>query len=52
MDMFKRIGITLSEQEEELFNPFKNPGLQDHYNEDFDFMMSHIHVVNNDQLLN
>lgn len=51
MNMFKRMGITLSEQEEELFNHFKNPGLQDHYNEDFDFMMSHIHVVNDDQLL-
>lgn len=51
MNMFKRMGITLSEQEEELFNHFKNPWLQDHYNEDFDFMMSHIHVVNDDQLL-
>ena len=52
MNMFKNMGITLSEQEEELFNPFKNPGLQDHYNEDLDFMMSHVHVVNDDQLLN
>ena len=26
MNMFKSMGITLSEQEEELFNPFKNPG--------------------------
>lgn len=52
MNIFKSMGITLSEQEEELFNPFKNPGLQDHYNEDLDFMMSHVHVVNDDQLLN
>lgn len=52
MNMFKSMGITLSEQEEELFNPFKNPGFRDHYNEDLDFMMSHVHVVNDDQLLN
>lgn len=51
MNMFKNMGITLSEQEEELFHPVKNPGLRDHYNEDLDFMMSHVHVVNNIQLL-
>ena len=39
MNMFKRMGITLSEQEEKLFNPFKNPGLRDHYVEDLDFMI-------------
>ena len=50
--MFKRMGITLSEQEEELFHPVKNPGLRDNYYKDLDFMMSHVHVVNNDQLLN
>ena len=52
MNMFKRMGITLSEQEEELFHPVKNPGLRDHYYEDLDFMMSNVHVVNGDQLLN
>lgn len=52
MDMFRHMGITLSEQEEELFHPVKNPGLRDHYYEDLDFMMSHVHFVNNDQLLN
>lgn len=51
-NMFRRMGITLSEQEEELFHPVKNPGLRNHYYEDLDFMMSHVHVVNNDQLLN
>ena len=52
MNMFKSMGITLSAQEEELFHPVKNPGLRDHYYEDLDFMMSHVHVVNDDQLLN
>lgn len=52
MDMFRHMGITLSEQEEELFHPVKNPGLRDHYYKDLDFMMSHVHFVSNDQLLN
>ena len=52
MNMFKNMGIKLSEHEEELFHPVKNPGLRDHYNEDLDFMMSNVHVVHNIQLLN
>ena len=53
MNVFKSKKITLSEEESELFEPSKSKGenIYRHYFLDFKFMMEHIKLVPDDQIL-
>lgn len=48
-DLFKSIGITLTEQQKELFY---NENIESHFWDDFYFMMEHSEIVYDNQLLN
>lgn len=53
MNMFRRMKITLSEEEAELFDQYKKgKEIRLHYFKDLDFMMEHIKIVPDDQILN